>query len=276
MNRIFIVGCARSGTTLLQSMLASHPQLVGFTESHFFDKNFHNLLTNDKVYLPKMELKNNIVKFFYDNNIDEDLIKQIQENRKLRTAGSWTKDFIHVLDQYSERNNFEGWIEKTPPHLHHLNFINNMVQNVKFIHILRDGKNVVASMHEVANKHPEVWGKRTLEDCVERWNNDLQISLEWIRNKDNHIGIRYEELLESPEYILNILCNFIGIEYDSHMLNYRNATKDLVRKHEVWKSENFSSMKKTNRYDKLSNDKKQYIESNLNFKEYYKYPYLLK
>ncbi|MGL4503377.1 MAG: sulfotransferase family protein, partial [Planktothrix sp.] len=35
-NRIFLVGCPRSGTTLLQSLLAAHPQIASFPESHFF------------------------------------------------------------------------------------------------------------------------------------------------------------------------------------------------------------------------------------------------
>ena len=38
MKRIFIVGVARSGTTLLQSMLASHPEIHSFPETHFFVK----------------------------------------------------------------------------------------------------------------------------------------------------------------------------------------------------------------------------------------------
>ncbi|MEQ8960988.1 MAG: sulfotransferase [Coleofasciculus sp. C2-GNP5-27] len=35
-ERIFLVGCPRSGTTLLQSLLAAHPQIASFPESHFF------------------------------------------------------------------------------------------------------------------------------------------------------------------------------------------------------------------------------------------------
>ena len=35
-DRIFIVGCPRSGTTLLQSLLAAHPQIHSFPETHFF------------------------------------------------------------------------------------------------------------------------------------------------------------------------------------------------------------------------------------------------
>ena len=35
-ERVFIVGVPRSGTTLIQSLLASHPQIETFPESHFF------------------------------------------------------------------------------------------------------------------------------------------------------------------------------------------------------------------------------------------------
>ncbi len=35
-NRVFIVGAPRSGTTLLQSMLAAHPRTVSFPETQYF------------------------------------------------------------------------------------------------------------------------------------------------------------------------------------------------------------------------------------------------
>lgn len=35
-GRFFIVGFPRSGTTLLQSLLAAHPQIASFPESYFF------------------------------------------------------------------------------------------------------------------------------------------------------------------------------------------------------------------------------------------------
>lgn len=35
-QRFFLVGCPRSGTTLLQSLLAAHPEIISFPESHFF------------------------------------------------------------------------------------------------------------------------------------------------------------------------------------------------------------------------------------------------
>ena len=36
LSRIFLVGCPRSGTTLTQSLLAAHPMVASFPESHFF------------------------------------------------------------------------------------------------------------------------------------------------------------------------------------------------------------------------------------------------
>ncbi|HEY9694672.1 MAG TPA: sulfotransferase [Oculatellaceae cyanobacterium] len=35
-TRLFLVGCPRSGTTLLQSLLVAHPEILSFPESHFF------------------------------------------------------------------------------------------------------------------------------------------------------------------------------------------------------------------------------------------------
>ena len=42
-RRIFVVGVPRSGTTLVQSLLAAHSQVTSFTESHFFSRYFRAL-----------------------------------------------------------------------------------------------------------------------------------------------------------------------------------------------------------------------------------------
>ena len=42
-RRVFVVGVARSGTTLVQSLLAAHSTMTSFTESHFFDRHFTRL-----------------------------------------------------------------------------------------------------------------------------------------------------------------------------------------------------------------------------------------
>ena len=39
-QRIFVVGAPRSGTTLVQGLLAAHSSLTSFTESHFFSRHF--------------------------------------------------------------------------------------------------------------------------------------------------------------------------------------------------------------------------------------------
>ena len=40
---IFLVGCPRSGTTLLQSLIAAHPLVTSFSESNFFGSSFRKL-----------------------------------------------------------------------------------------------------------------------------------------------------------------------------------------------------------------------------------------
>lgn len=84
--RLFLVGCPRTGTTLIQSLLAAHSQIASFPESH------------------------------------------------LLLAGGGTRWGQTI------------WLEKTPLHLLYIKQFEQFIPGVKFIHLLRNGADVVASL----------------------------------------------------------------------------------------------------------------------------------
>jgi hypothetical protein len=69
-------------------------------------------------------------------------------------ANPYTKAFIKILDEITLENGKSSWLEKTPEHLGQINYIERWVQRAKFIHIIRNGDDVVASLYEVAQKYP--------------------------------------------------------------------------------------------------------------------------
>ena len=65
MKRIFLVGAPRSGTTILQSLLAAHPKITSFPETKFFQ-----YLWSDRL---KSKLPDRLYEFFYDEIARPDL-----------------------------------------------------------------------------------------------------------------------------------------------------------------------------------------------------------
>lgn len=262
-KRIFIVGCPRSGTTILQSLLAAHPKITSFPESHFFANTCRVPILNSLgLVSPKSKEK------FQDWLIDiekEDLGHIIPKKSIL--VKEYVSSFITILDILTIRRNKTIWIEKTPRHLHYIDIIEKYVPDANFIHIVRNGEDVVASLYDVTHKHPEKWGgKRDINQCVNRWNDDINITKKYA-NKQNHFIVQFDEILRNADSCLKELCKFIDVEFDDSMLKgHSSESEKLILKSETWKESVKSGLKKETdkKIDQLFDEKqKEYIRNNL-------------
>lgn len=231
---IFLVGCPRSGTTLLQSLLTAHPQIVSFPESHFFLK----LTANRSLWRRKLgsispQLKPHLQSFFHELKHEEMQEYMPKFNLSLE---SHIGAFVKVLDILTAQEGRALWLEKTPRHLQHIECIERFLPDAKFIHIIRNGSDVVASLYEVTQKYPELWqGSRDIDTCISRWIGDVEISFNYL-DSENHMLVRYEDLVEYTSPLLKQLCEFIGIDFVDVMLEkYGRAAKQISLSSEVWK-----------------------------------------
>ncbi|MEM1168432.1 MAG: sulfotransferase [Cyanobacteria bacterium P01_H01_bin.35] len=229
-TRLFLVGCPRSGTTLLQSMLAAHPQILSFPETKFFWYliPLYKERWRRKLKMVSQDFKPRLKEFFVEEINQGELLKKFSKFNFLRSQ--YTRQFINILDELTVSQGKTIWLEKTPEHLLYIDYIEKNVPGVKFIHLLRNGTDVVASLHEVTQKYPEPWGGDCwdLNLCIRRWVEAVEISRQHI-HKSNHILVRYEDVVTNTEAELVKLCQFIGINFTDSMLeNYRNASEKLT------------------------------------------------
>lgn len=215
MQRIFLVGAPRSGTTILQSLLAAHPRITSFPETKFF-----HYLWADRL---KSKLPDRLYEFFYDEIGRPDLYNRSEIFRRGSTTNQieW---FIRVLDQLAKEESNNIWLEKTPEHVYFVQDILHYLPDAKFIHIVRNPLDVVASMRKATLDplHNAVWGGEwTIQFCVERWKSSVLVN-NFFRNDSKHLLVRYEDLLRDKVQILSQCCYFIDVAYDPEMLrNYR-------------------------------------------------------
>lgn len=264
-GRFFLVGCPRSGTTLLQSLLAAHPNIHSFPESHFFP----SLLKDRKRLYQKLKLSSSAathrLKDFLAELERKDLYQAVPSN----AIFEWqhTRAFIRILDALTEEENKSSWLEKTPRHLHYIDDIQRLVPNAKFIHIIREGKDVVASVYEVTHKYPEVWGgARNIDTCIQRWGSDFKISQRY-SHQPNHYLVSYERLTNNIQNELEALCDFLNIEFEATMLkNYRTVAQNVSLTNEPWKVSNRDDIRtrKADKFSKLfSLEEQNYIENKI-------------
>lgn len=265
---VFLVGCPRSGTTLLQNMLMAHSSITSFPESHFFTQGFGGSRLQ--------RLQKNIKRGHHLYAVLLPWLEQVQAKLRLSPHTlhpAWSRStiiqqFVDQLDRWTAEQNKSLWVEKTPMHLDHIHQISRYLPDARFIHTIRDGRAVVASLYDVTRKYPEAWGgPRSLEDCVAQWNRCMVLSHRQLNSKQHHFVI-YEQLVQSPETVLTLLCSFLNQPFEAGMIShFGKVSKEAVLEPEAWKSRNQDTLKSTglDLYKKLfSSEQQQQIEASLN------------
>lgn len=260
---IFVVGCPRSGTTLLQSLLASHSEIASFPESKFF----LNLIAEPreksrryKLGLISLTLRPILEKFLGDVDAPE----MRQSLPKLPFVRLYVNCFDRTLRQLAQREGKSIWLEKTPEHLHSIYDIEQYLPQAKFIHIVRDGADAISSLYDLCQRHPQIWGQYFdgLDGCINRWLNDVAISQGYLP-QTGHIVVRYETLVSSTESEVQRLCQFLGLSFEPAMLNcYQQTSQELIRCRESWKELNQATIQDTSGkkfYTVFDQDQQAYV-----------------
>jgi hypothetical protein len=266
-ERIFLVGCARSGTTLLQSMLAAHPQIASFPESQFFmHLNPRYEPRRRALGLASQRARPELEKYLHEIG-QEKMLQRL--SRFAFFPSQYTKTFLEILDTLTAEQGKSLWVEKSPPHLHHIDFIEKLIPEAKFIHILRNGADVVASLYDATHKYPKsAWGNKpwSIDECIYLWLKGTQSSLSH-QHKPNHILVKYEHLVEDPQSVLTELCRFIGVAFNEKMLReYSVAAKGVILKREPWKASVLNKIQNANStkfYELFDEEQRQYILNRL-------------
>ncbi len=213
---VFVVGCPRSGTTLLYHMLLSSGNFAIYrAESQVFnvlEPRFGDLSVASR----KRKLLNAwcASSLFTKSGLDEAEVRR-KVLAECRNGG----DFLRIVMQAMLRQQgVERWADSTPEHLLYLDRIKATIPNALVIHIIRDGRDVALSLQKQGWIRPFIWDrKKSLEVAALYW--------EWIVRRGRKCGgslngdyteIHYEDLVQDPRKILAQLSQFVeqDLDYD--------------------------------------------------------------
>ena len=227
---LFIVGCPRSGTTLLRRILNAHPQIAIGPESHWIPRWFEKRkgLTPDGFVTP--ELISNLLdnRRFRRLRISPEQLDGLIKSDAPVSFATFVSDLFNL---YGDRKRKPLVGDKTPGYARRIKTLHNLWPKARFIHLIRDGRNVCLS---VVN-----W-KRRIGDFTTRfptWNEDpistVALWWEWhvqmARDAGHLLGpelyyeIRYESLVTNPAEECERLCSFLGVSYDDCMLRFHEG-----------------------------------------------------
>ncbi len=266
-GRFFLVGCPRSGTTLLQHMLAARAQIVSLPETHFVQQ----LLRSEdhrRQARPRTSLWRRVQQVRRGCQARLGWVPRHQVQRAWRTVPElrcpldnrayWQSTrrqlqaFVAALDGYCLHHGGAAWLEKTPDHLFYLQHITENVGGARVIHLLRDGEEVVASLHDAARRYPPWHPFVDLDHAVDRWNRSLNESLRW-QGHPQHLLLRYEALLQAPPQTLSRVLDFLGLQQHEAGpgAEGRRAPLPLVRADEPWKSDAAGPLRDRRKFERM-------------------------
>lgn len=230
----FIVGCSRSGTTLLQALIDGHPDFAIPPESHVYVRfgpifeSYGDLgQRRNRLRLIDALLRDVFIRQWRLDATTEDI------ERRLTRA-----DRIGIIDTlfslYAEKNGATRWGDKTPEHIRHLREIRADFPRAKLIHLVRDGRDVAEAMRRM------IWGPVSAVGLAEEWRREV---MHWQAYVDDHgsedsLIVRYEDLVTSPHETLRIVLDFLGARFVDTVETYASSplSRTLGTTQSTWHS----------------------------------------
>jgi len=222
-----IVGSPRSGTTLLRFMLDAHPDLAIPPETGFLTlgpklagrgdalrQRFFAAVTrhpSDAPAWPDFGLT------------EEEFDARLREIRPFTAAAG----FRLFYRMYAARFGKPRWGDKTPGYCRHLKAIERLLPEVRFIHLVRDGRDAAVSLRRL-------WFSPGHDIHVQArfWRDNVLMARQQGRSCRHYREVRYEDLLGDTETALRGLCAFVDLEFHEAMLRQYERAAARLEEHQ--------------------------------------------
>ena len=202
---IFIVGMPRSGTTLTEQILCSHPDIFGAGE----------ILTFPNIIL-------DLPKYLGQGSAYPDSLKNLS-TEILDTFSNMYLNEINKLDNKSLRV-----LDKTLVNYLFIGLLSLMFPNAKIIHCIRDPRDTCLSIyfqnfnesHNYATSLENLGlYYREYEKIMKHWKSILQIPI---------MDVQYEDIVKDQERMSRELIEFVGLEWDDSVLKFYENKRSVV------------------------------------------------
>jgi hypothetical protein len=207
---VIVLGCPRSGTTLLQVMLHAHHRISVAPETrHLLPAYRQRLRFGD---LEDASNRRALGEFIVAERLFDSLGLDPRETVERVVAGPPTMGSAIgiVLRMYAERFDRSRWGDKRPTYYRDIGVIMRLFPDAQIVHIVRDPRDCIASLKRMP------WWNRSSHVSVLAWAGSIDFTADAAR-KWPVTRVRYERLVADPEPELRKLCAALGEEYDPAM-----------------------------------------------------------
>jgi protein-tyrosine sulfotransferase len=203
-NIALIIGCARSGTSILGELIASHPEVKYVFEAH---------------------------------DVWELAGQGAYDSHRLVAEHATPEIRKRIREWFRKRQGSATLVvEKTPRNVLRVPFIRAIFPEAKIIHIIRDGRDVACSLmpgiggDEWRHLKPPSWQKlfsdyTGIQRCALAWKEIIEIALEDLSPVPHH-QVRYEQLATRPQEVSRDVLRYVGLADDPRVEKFCHKIQD--------------------------------------------------
>jgi hypothetical protein len=227
---LFIVGCPRSGTTLVRRIVDAHAEIAVTRETHWVVEWFRRCAQRTREGFVTPELLSGLLKERRFSRLVVDA-RELEDLLERDEPVSYARFVTAVFDLYGRSRGKPIVGDKTPKYVRHLPTLRALWPDVRIVHVVRDGRDVCLSANG--------WTRHlvSLERRFPTWRSDpvttAALWWEWHARAGREDGtasrpelyyeLRYESLVADVEAECANLCAFLGVPYDDAMVRFHEG-----------------------------------------------------
>lgn len=224
MAPFFIIGSSRSGSTLLRLMLASHSRIAIPSETWYLIALLEEFPGDRVLRESEVDAAVALMTSHYtwpDMGLDATEFRE----RVASLSGVGVRDLVEVVYRWHmESEGKSRWGDKTPAYIEIVPALAAMFGDAKFIHLIRDGRDVAKSFQR------QGWHGPWMHGYAREWLRAAALDLKLTGTPLNEriLRVRYEDLVLQPEAALRRICAFIDESFEDRMLLWRGRIEEAI------------------------------------------------
>lgn len=213
-NPVFVVGMNGSGTSMMLDSLGRHPGLYAVPHETLMMP----YIIGRAARFGDLADDGNF-RAYWQYAIDQmPVLLKMNGSVKPRLPADWRTYprnaagvFDGIFSSFAERQGKRRWCEKTPDHVQHLPLLAETFPNARFLHLIRDGREVSCSINRRQFRRPEL--------VIYRWKMLVRAGQRAGRELgERYMELKYEDLTSDPRSAMARICDFAGLEFSESVL----------------------------------------------------------
>jgi Sulfotransferase family len=226
---LVLLGVSRSGTTLLRVILDRSPGIAIPDESFFVPllARRHRRRIDRARFLDDLSRLPTLRTWGLEPS---EVAPRLQDGMATGSA------IAAIFEAYAAKAGKPRWGDKTPMYMRHLQLLERLFSDARYVHLIRDGRDAAASFLRMPEgtftrtwAHPE-----TAAEFACLWRIEVQAARELGRRvgPSRYFEARYEGLVADPESTVRGICSFADLPFEQAMLDYTDAVDVSAKPHQ--------------------------------------------